>query len=127
VEGGLPDGFVAGIDPADAAGEVSFDRETITVTFNQPMNASGDNGSADWPGQYRLDAMPASHPVQILDVLYDEGAYTATIFFDPDDPNWRPDQEYGFLVRRWVKNACGVIQGENVVTSFTVAPAGPAP
>ncbi len=117
IDGGLPDGYVAGISPS---GVIIPPPSTIVVVFTQQM-AGGLFQNVTAPGMYSVRATSGGGNIQVIPpVNYDPGTFTATVSLNQAD--FDPDTEYRIEINGGIVNACDVPQGGTVSTTFRTAP-----
>ncbi len=119
MDGTLPDGFVADINPANGAVDVSMDITTITIYYNQPMKNNGQAGSVERPEHYLVRDQTMNLPVAIVSRTYDPLTYTLTLDLYQQLPIWQPSNLYKVTIKGSVQNACGSKQSADVTTTFT--------
>jgi hypothetical protein len=119
IDGVLPDGFVMAMDPYNGEVSVSNERNTLTVYFNQAMNNTGGGGSIERSVHYRLRMVSTNRNLTIISQSYNPDYFSVTIVFD-NNRNWHYGELYQIRVQGSVQNACGVSQGGDVYTYFTV-------
>jgi hypothetical protein len=115
--GGLPEGYVLSIDPANAAIGVSILRSTITIQYNQPMSSSG-LFSVSSTLNYDLTNTNNSHSIDITNAAYDPATYQVVLTFNRLDAAWGPNNPYRLAVESDIQNTCGVQQGMDILSTF---------
>jgi hypothetical protein len=119
IDGVLPDGFVMAMDPDNGEEGVSFERNTITIYYNQPMKNTGGGGSVERPEHYRLRSVTTNSSISIISRSYNSANSSLALTFDNTN-HWIYGGLYQIRVQGSVQNACDTSQGGDVYTTFRV-------
>jgi hypothetical protein len=118
--GGLPNGYILGVDPPDGATSVTLSgRNTLTVYFNQNLDMTGND--AESQSHYEFRNLTTANVMSVTSITYNPLDQTITLAFD-NTRHWDPTSNYSLTIKRNLANACMTHQGVDVTTTFSTGP-----